>query len=178
VGADVFNSRAVERVYEVKKRPHHSPLPLVLANKEQVPVVASAIPPVAMVLMEHFWPGGLTLLLPSLPSVPAIVTAGTGRIAVRVPDLAIPNILVSRLGVPVIGTSANISTQPSALTAEEVEAQLGDTVDLIIDGGRCPGGIESTIVDVTVDEPVIVRHGAIPDAEIMEVLNIYKEGHP
>jgi L-threonylcarbamoyladenylate synthase len=175
LGASAFDSSAVERVFEVKQRPRHLPLPVILADEKQVSAVASVVSHVAMVLMKHFWPGGLTLILPSLSSVPVIVTGDTGNVAVRVPDHVIPVTLITRLGVPITGTSANVSTQPSALTAEEVRAQLGSTVDLIIDGGRCPGGVESTIVDVTVDVPVIVRHGAIPEAEIRSVLNNYKE---
>jgi L-threonylcarbamoyladenylate synthase len=175
LGASAFDSGAVERVYEVKQRPRHLPLPVLLAGEAQASIVASVISRSAAVLMKHFWPGGLTLILPKSASVPGNITGGTGQIAVRVPDHVIPITLISRLGVPVIGTSANVSTHPSVLTAEEVRAQLGSAVDLIIDGGRCPGGIESTVVDVTADVPVIVRRGAVSEAEIERVLNNFKE---
>ena len=175
LGASAFDSSAVERVYQVKQRPHHLALPLLLAHEKQVKVVASAVSRSAAILMEHFWPGGLTLIVPKSPSVPASVTGGTDKVAVRVPAHIVPIDLITEFGVPLIGTSANLSNQPSALTADEVRAQLGNAVDLIIDGGRCPGGIESTVVDMTGDVPVVVRHGAVAEAEIDKVLRDYEE---
>ena len=97
---------------------------------------------------------------------PDIVTAGGTTVAVRIPAHPVPIALVEGLGMPVLGTSANQSGKPSALTADEVYSQLGDKIDLVIDGGRCPGGRESTIVDVTGETPVILREGAIPVAEL------------
>jgi len=124
------------------------------------------VPEMAWRLIERFWPGGLTLVLPKRDTLPAIITAGGDKIAVRVPAHDVPLRLIRGLGRPIVGTSANISGKPNPLTAAEVEGQLDGKVDLIINGGRCPGGMESTVVDVTGESPVILRAGIIPEADI------------
>jgi L-threonylcarbamoyladenylate synthase len=174
LGADAFNPRAVERIYEVKKRPRHLPFPLLLADISQISTVAEQIPELVWFLARYFWPGGLTLLLPKAASLPAYLTSQS-TIAVRLPNHAIPLALIQNLGNPIIGTSANISGKPSILTADEVKQQLGDEVDFIIDGGKCPGGSESTIVDVTGEVPVILRQGIIPQYKIEQACKEYYE---
>jgi len=169
LGANAFRGSAVERVYEVKQRPRHMALPLLLADSADMAKVATNIPDLAWRLAERFFPGALTLVLWKSPAVPAIVTGGGDTIAVRVPNHPVPISLVKGLGAPIIGTSANLSGLPSPLTAQEVYEQFGGKVDLIIDGGRCPGGIESTVLDLTGDIPTIVREGAIPRQVIEEV---------
>ena len=177
LGADAFNQEAVEKIYKVKQRPFHLPLPILLADVTQISTVAGYVPDFAQFLIKHFWPGGLTLVLPRAESLPEIITSGSDKVAVRIPDHIIPVTIIRRLGMPVVGTSANISDEPSVLTAQEVAAQLGDKVDLIIDGGMCPGGMESTVVDVTGEVPVILRNGIIPDNKIENAYNEYsKEG--
>jgi len=165
LGADAFNSKAVERIYEIKKRPRHLPLPLLIGDMSQISIVAAPVPELALFLARRFWPGGLTLILPKTASLPTYLT-DQSTIAVRIPDHPIPLALIQGLGKPIIGTSANISGKSSALTAGEVKQQLGNGVDLIIDGGRCPAGGESTVVDVTGGEVVILRQGIIPEDEI------------
>lgn len=169
LGADAFNRQAVDRIYEIKGRPRQSPFPLLLADVSQVTEVAGSVPEIAWLLMEYFWPGGLTLVLPKRTHLPDYLTCGSATVAVRVPNHPVPLSLINGLGSPLIGTSANISGRPSVLTAEEVKAQLGKKLNLIIDGGRCPGGIESTIVDVTGEKPKILRHGLIPQEEVEKV---------
>lgn len=166
LGASANIPQAVERVYEVKKRPRHMPLSIFLAHMSQISDVAELIPPVAWLLAEKFLPGALTLVLHKSRSVPDIVTAGGTTVAVRIPAHPVPIALIEGLGAPVLGTSANLSGRPSALTAAEVYSQLGDKIDLVIDGGQCPGGRESTIVDVTGETPVVLREGAILVAEL------------
>jgi L-threonylcarbamoyladenylate synthase len=173
LGADVFNADAVAKIYDVKRRPRTIPLPVLIAEAEQVKLVASSVSRYARLLMRHFWPGGLTLVLPKAASLPDIVTAGDDKVAVRLPDHIVPLTIVRRLGKPIIGTSANVSNRPSPLTAQEVEQQLAGQVDLIIDMGRCPGGIESTVVDVTGEAPVVLRQGIVPEEEVMEVFREY-----
>jgi L-threonylcarbamoyladenylate synthase len=119
--------------------------------------------------MDAFWPGALTLVLPRAPLIPESVTGGGQGVAVRIPDHPVPRALAQGLGVPVVGTSANITGRPSPLTADDVREQLGDGVDFVIDGGRCPGGVESAVVDLT-GEPRLLREGAIPRLRIEEVL--------
>lgn len=169
LGACYNLSQAVGRVYAVKNRPRNMPLPLLLADISQIAGIAESIPPVAWQLIGHFFPGALTIVLPRSSLVPDFVTAGGATVAIRIPAHPVPVALAKGLGSPIVGTSANLSGKPSPLTAEEVYAQLGDKVDLIIDGGRCPGGKESTIIDVTGEIPVVRREGAIPIAELERI---------
>jgi L-threonylcarbamoyladenylate synthase len=154
LGADAFNAKAVERIFKVKRRPRNMALPVLLADVVQISEVAGIVPEVARVFIERFWPGGLTLVLPK---------------AGAIPDHEVPRALIRGLGAPIVGTSANISEGPAPVTSEEVRQQLGDGVDLIIDAGRCPGGVESTVVDVTSGSPVVLRGGIIPKGEIEKV---------
>ena len=172
LGACFDNLDAVKRIYEVKKRPYDMGLPLLVAGESQISEVVEYIPDVARLLIKRFLPGGLTLVLPRAQSVPDIVTGGGETVAVRIPAHPLTIALIRGVGKPVIGTSANVSGKPSAITAEEVRLQLGDEIDLIIDGGRCDGGRESTIVDVTEDIPRLLREGAISRAELEQVCRI------
>lgn len=169
LGAAMNLSKAVEKIYAVKGRPLSSALPILLADVSQITEVVSVVPPAAKCFIKHFFPGKLTLILPKSRAVPSSVTGGGDTVAVRVPDHPVPVALIKGLGCPIVGTSANLSGKPSALTAGEAANQLGDKIDLVIDGGTSPGGRESTIVDVTKDIPVIVREGAIPVEELRKV---------
>jgi L-threonylcarbamoyladenylate synthase len=169
VGAAINIEPAVERVYRIKGRPLSRALPILLADKSQIAEVAEIVPPLAWRLADRFFPGALTIVLFKSDSVPDIVTGGRKTVAVRVADHPIPTAVVRGLGVPIVGTSANLSGSPSALTAGEVRAQIGNRVDMIIDGGRCPGGIESTIIDVTGQTPRILRPGPITMEELKSV---------
>ena len=174
LGSDAFNPRAVERVYEIKNRPRDQGLPLLVADVEQLVTLAGPIPEVASFLARRFWPGGLTLVLSKKDSLTAHLASGP-TIAVRVPNHPVCLALIKGLGKPLTGTSANVSGQPAALTADEVEHQLRGRIDLIVNGGKCPGGKESTIVDVTCEPPTILRQGIIPSHEIDKAYNEYVE---
>jgi L-threonylcarbamoyladenylate synthase len=180
LGADAFNATAVERIYEIKNRPKHRQLPVLIADVERLTTLADPIPEIAWFLARRFWPGGLTLVLSKADSLPTYL-APESTIAVRVPDHLVCLAIIQHLGNPIIGTSANISGQPSALTAEEVRQQLGGKIDFIINGGKCPGGKESTVVDVTRESPRILRQGIIPSHEIdkahKEYLEVNSEAH-
>ncbi len=169
LGASAGIPEAVERVYKVKERPLNMPLPLLLADVSQITSVAEPATPIAWLLINSFLPGALTLVLPKSSSVPDIITAGGTTVAVRIPAHPVPIALIEGLGTPIVGTSANLSGKPSPLTAEEVYYQLGSKVDLVIDGGRCPGGKESTVVDVTGETPIVLREGAISREELKRV---------
>jgi L-threonylcarbamoyladenylate synthase len=169
LGACISIAQAVERVYQVKGRPRSMALPLLLADKSQIAQVAYPVPPIAWLLADKFLPGALTMVLPKAKSVPDIITGGGATVAVRIPAHPVPIALARGLGAPIVGTSANLSGKPSSLTAEEVYAQLGDKVDLIIDGGRCRSGKESTIVDLTGQTPVVLREGAISKEELKQI---------
>jgi L-threonylcarbamoyladenylate synthase len=172
LGASIFDEKAVRRVFEVKQRPFNMALPVIMTDVTQIKDVGVSLPEIATRLAQNFWPGALTLVIYKSKKVSDIVTANKNTIAVRVPDHPIPIAIINRLGVPLVGTSANVHGKPSPVTAAEVRSQLDDKVDLIIDGGRCPGGEASTIVDVTGEEPVILREGPIPFSEIKRVCKV------
>jgi len=171
LGADVFNDRAVTKVFTAKKRPPGMPLPVLIAETSQLRELVEVITPTAKILMDKYWPGGLTIVFNRAPAFHSLVLADSGKVAVRLPGHPVTLRLIQELGRPIVGTSANLHNSPAALTAAGVKKQLGDTVDFIIDGGPCPGGTESTIVDITVNPPVILRKGAIPEKEIMDLFN-------
>jgi L-threonylcarbamoyladenylate synthase len=160
LGASIAIDSAVERVYRIKGRPRRMALPLLLADLSQLDDVARSLPPSARLLAERFWPGPLTLVLFKSDAVSDIVSGSGKTIAVRIAAHPTPTALARGVSTAIVGTSANLSGQPSALTAEEARAQLGDKVDLIIDSD-CPGGKESTVVDLTGESPVILRQGAL-----------------
>ena len=174
LGADAFNAGAVDRIYDIKERPRDRQFPLLIADMESPAVLAGGFPPLAHVLAARFWPGGLTMVLPAAASLPVHLGTGPG-IAVRIPDHPVCLALIRGLGKAVIGTSANPSGHRPALTAAEVRQHFADNVECIIDGGRCPGGTESTVVDVTGRSPVILREGIIPAHEIERAYEEYLE---
>ena len=174
LGADAFNAVAVDRIYDIKGRRRDRQFPLLIADTESLAVLAGEIPEMARFLAGRFWPGGLTMVLPAAASLPAHLGTGPG-IAVRIPDHPVCLALIRGLGKAVIGTSANLSGQRPALTAAEIRQHLADKIDCIIDGGRCSGGKESTVVDVTGKAPVILREGIIPATEIERAYQEYQE---
>ena len=176
LGANASSHGAILRIYEAKRRPRRLALPLLLADVSQIPSVARDMPEIAWLLAKHFLPGGLTLVLYKSPSVSSLITGGSEKIAVRVPAHPIPIALLEGLDAPITGTSANLTGRPSPLTTQEVHNQLGDMVDLIIDG-ECPGGVVSTVIDITTDPIRILREGAISSEEISRVCEAtVKEG--
>ena len=172
LGASANILQAVEQVYRVKQRPPNMALPLLLANMSQISEVAEPVPPIVWLLADRFLPGALTIVLYKSSSVSDIITAGGRTVAVRIPAHSVPVTLARGLGVPIVGTSANLSGKPSALTADEVRTQFGDKVDLVINGGKCPGGRESTIIDVTGETPILLREGAVSRDELERVCKI------
>jgi L-threonylcarbamoyladenylate synthase len=161
LGAAGLDAVAVRRVFAVKGRPASMPLLLLVDSRAMAASVATEIPPRAGELMARHWPGALTLVLAAAPGVPAEVTAGTGTVGVRVPAHAVARALVRALGEPVTAPSANPTGAPPPVTAGEVLAQLGGAIDLILDAGATPGGTPSTVLDVTVDPPRVIRQGAV-----------------
>ncbi len=157
--------RAVKKLFEAKKRPPDQAVPLLIASTDDVALVARNVPNIAHLLMESFWPGALTIVLSKAPSFRSAAVGET--VGLRVPDHETPRVLVRLLGAPITGTSANVSGEPEPLSADDVRAQLGEAVDLVIDGGRCAGGRPSTVVDCTVEPPRIVREGAIDREELV-----------
>jgi L-threonylcarbamoyladenylate synthase len=171
VGAHAFDAEAVERLYTAKERPRDRAIPILLASPADLPHVAREVPPAARRLADAFWPGALTLILLRQPTLPAILTAGGDSVAVRVPDHTAPRALIAALGAPLAATSANLSGQPSPITAAAAAAQLGGRVALILDGGPCSGGVPSTVLDLTCDPPRTLRPGPVTDAMLRAILS-------
>ncbi len=161
LGANALDPSAVARIFEAKGRPATDPLIVHIADAGQLAVLAAAVPPSARALAAAFWPGPLTLILPKRPVVPDSVTAGLGTVAVRVPAHAVALALLQAAGVPVAAPSANRFSRPSPTRAAHVLADLDGRVDVVIDGGPTSIGIESTIVDCSLDPPVLRRPGGV-----------------
>jgi len=174
LGARIDSETAIKKIFKAKGRSHGQPLPILIADAEQLRQIAAQIPPLAWKLAERFWPGGLTIVVPKAPQISDLISAGGSTVAVRLPKHPVPVALIRGLGMPIIGTSANLSGQPSPVTAEDVITQLGEKLDFVIDGGCCPGGKESTIIDLTQQPPRILREGAIPRKEIEKLLTPLK----
>ena len=165
IGAHGLNGEAVERLYVIKGRPGEKAIPLLLASADDVMQAAREVPPAGRALMRRYWPGALTLVLPKQPHLPLAVTA-TDTVAVRVPNHPVVRALIRALGAPLAATSANRSGEPELLDAQAIAGALGAQLDLILDGGALAGGVPSTVVDVTVEPPRVLRAGAIPSEEI------------
>jgi L-threonylcarbamoyladenylate synthase len=169
LGAAASDERAVARAFAVKDRLSEKALPLLLADAEDMAPLCAEVPPTAKLLAERFWPGPLTLVLRRAPAFRSAALGGGDNVALRVPDHPFLRELIRALGEPITGTSANRSGRPSCRTAGEVERELGDAVDLIIDGGPSRVGRESTVVDITADVLKMVREGGISRREIERV---------
>lgn len=161
LGADAFQKGAVEAIFEAKGRPADNPLIVHVARHSQVSQVVSDVPPVADVLIEQFTPGPLTLILPKHPSIPSVVTAGLDTVGVRIPRHEVGRPFLRMADTPVAAPSANRSGRPSPTSWEAVEEDLGGRIACILQGGRTEAGVESTVLDCTVDPPVILRPGAV-----------------
>ena len=161
LGAAALDHRAVRRVFEVKGRPPSMPLLVLVDSEAMVGRVALEIPARARALITRHWPGALTLVLRASAGLPAELTAGTGTVGVRLPAHATARALVRALGAPVTAPSANPTGAEPPTTAGAVLAHFGDALDLVLDGGPTSGGAPSTVVDVTVDPPRVIRQGAV-----------------
>lgn len=176
MGTDAFNASAVERLYRIKNRSPQQAFPVLISDISQLSTMSRNISGIAWFMARRFWPGGLTLVLPIAASVPAYLASGS-TIALRVPNHRVCLALLQLLGNPLIGTSANISGAPAALSADEVEQHMGAEVDFIIKGGDRPSATESTIVDVTGGAPVVLRPGIIPEYQIDRAHREYMEAN-
>lgn len=162
LAVDAFNSEALARLSQVKGTGEGSPILLLLADASQVALVSDAPPALFGPLAARFWPGPLTLVIPASARLPQLVSAGQGTVGVRVPGLALPRRLAAALGRPITGTSANVHGRLPCRTAVEVAENFPDGVAMILDGGPTPGGAPSTLLDLSVQRPRILREGQIP----------------
>ncbi len=172
LGADVFNPRAVARIFEIKKRPAFDPLIVHVADPGDTKKLWKDIPPLAEKLMRGFWPGPLTLVLSKQVEVPDIVTAGLSTVGVRMPRHPAALGLIRRFGKPVAAPSANIFGRTSPTSAEAVAEQLADAPDLILDGGRTEVGVESTVLKIEGDRCVLLRPGGVTVEELSQWVRV------
>lgn len=161
LGANALDPTAVRGIFWAKGRPATNPLIVHITDEAQLTKVVASWPPIAHQLAERFWPGPLTLVVPKNPVLPDEVTAGGSTVAVRHPAHPVAQALIQAADVPIAAPSANRSTEISPTRAEHVLKSLGGRIDLILDAGPCPAGIESTVVDLTEDCPRILRPGPI-----------------
>jgi L-threonylcarbamoyladenylate synthase len=168
VGALAFDDKAVESIYKAKDRPIEKAIPVLIGDAEDITKISSGVPLIAKKLAERFWPGPLTIVVPKHLSLPDSVSA-TNTVGVRVPDHVVARSVLRAAG-PMAVTSANLSGQPSPSTAQEVFAQLNGRIALIVDGGKTPGGVPSTLVDCTGPQPIVVRQGPISLNQILFIM--------
>lgn len=164
LGVSAYHEQAIQKVFAIKGRTFDKPLPLIICGESMLEEVAAHIHACARMLIDTFWPGPLTLILKASDKIPPPLTAHTGTVAVRDSSHPLARMLVKAARMPITSTSANVSGDASCSSAGEVAQQLGGSIDLIIDGGATPGGLPSTIVDITSSPPCIVREGAVSSA--------------
>lgn len=169
LGANPLDEKAVEKIFTIKQRSPGKPILTLVASMGQLHTLAAKITPDAEKLIETLWPGPLTLLFRARPHLPPNLTAGSGKIGVRLPANDLTLKLIEIAGHPLTAPSANFSGTKNLKTAEEVQKSLGETVDLIVDGGPTPGRKESSILDTTVSPPELLREGEITKEEIEAV---------
>ena len=172
LGANALDAKAVARVFEAKGRPSTSPIIVQVSDRAMIEQVASSWPDTARILADRFWPGPLTLVVPKMSEVPDIVTAGLPTVGVRMPAHPVALALIEAAQVPIAAPSANRFTGISPTTAEHVRRSLGDRVDYILDGGPCPVGIESTVLSLVNEIPVLLRPGGISRQQIEELIGL------
>ena len=170
LGANGLNPEAVAKIFVAKGRPQDNPLILHIADAGELNALCHGIPEAAYKLAERFWPGPLTMVLPARDCVPKCTTAGLPTVAVRCPDCEVTRQIIRLAGVPVAAPSANLSGKPSTTTAQHVLDDHNGKIPLIVDGGPCRVGVESTIVDLTEDRPRLLRPGGITPEQLLEVL--------
>lgn len=184
LGANALDPAAVARVFEVKGRPRFDPLIVHLARPGDLDRYAAAPDPRARALVERFWPGPLTLVLPrrapapGRPAIPDIVTAGLDTVALRMPDHPVALALLAAAGLPLAAPSANPFGYVSPTTAAHVVEQLGEQVDLVLDGGPCRVGVESTVLALTPGRPRLLRPGGVPVEALEALLGPIDAGGP
>lgn len=170
LGADALNPYAVAEIFEVKNRPTFDPLIVHVADMRQAEILVQKFPSAALKLVEKFWPGPLTVVLPKSPMVPDIVTSSLPSVAIRVPNHPLALELIRESGRPIAAPSANLFGQVSPTTAEHVRKSFGNKIEMILDGGPCRIGVESTVVSFINKEPMLLRPGGAPLEEIQALI--------
>ena len=169
LGADALNPKAVQKLFEIKKRPLDKPILVLVKDIDSIKEIAENIPQSAERIMEKFWPGSVTIILKAIPDLPNALTAGTGKIGVRIPQNTVAFELVKAFGNPLTGTSANISGEQGCSNISDLHMDIKTQLDLILDAGALKKGKGSTVVDVTVHPPNILRDGEVLATAIQDL---------
>lgn len=170
LGAHAFSAPAVNKIFEAKQRPPQNPLLVHISNPEQAEKLVTSLPPAALQLMDRFWPGPLSLILPARMEVPPVVRGGKTSVGLRMPSHPAALALLEKTG-PVAAPSANLSGHPSPVTAEHVRADLDGKIAAILDAGPTGGGVESTVLDLSADSYTVLRRGGISIEAIEDILH-------
>lgn len=170
LGADAFNPTAVRKVFEAKNRPPDNPLIVHISNSDQLMELTDFLPEIGKIITDAYWPGPLTIVVKASKFVPGIVTGGLETVAVRMPNNKVALKLIEALDKPIVGPSANLSGKPSPTSAEHVFHDLNGKIDLILDAGSTEIGVESTVIDITVCPPLILRFGGLTKEKIEQLI--------
>ena len=170
LGADIRNEESLLRIYDIKGRPNDMALPVLVSGWEMVRSISSEVNVIGEKLAARFWPGQLTLVIRANDNLSTILTGGRGTIAVRQPDHWIAQQIIEQVGNPIVGTSANLSGSPDLVEASDLDSELGDLVDRIITCGLKPFGVGSTVVDITGEQPKLLRETSISIEDIQSAL--------
>ncbi len=170
LGADALNPSAVAKIFEAKKRPPDNPIIVHIADKQDVHRLARTVPKIAEILMARFWPGPLTLVLKRSDQVPDTTVVGLDTVAIRMPSNRVALALIKESGTPIAAPSANLAGKPSPTEAQHVLDDLAGKIDVVLDAGPARIGVESTVVDLTVSPPEVLRAGGTPYEKLKEVL--------
>ncbi len=176
LGVDPFKEEALERLYRIKGRSSQAPVSLLVRDTLMLRSVVKEISPAAEIIINTFLPGPLTVVLPARDTIPERLTAGTGKIGIRISAYPLISHLFSRFPYPLTTTSVNPSGRPAAKDAKEILAYFREGIDCLLDAGPMPGGVGSTVVDITEDEPVILREGVISSDQIIKALSAPGQG--
>ena len=170
LGADAMNPDAVARIIEIKQRPQDNPILVLIHSKQQLKMLVEEISPIADLIMEEFWPGKVTLVFDVKDILPGLLTAQTGKIGVRLPGHPVAAAILQQIKGPLTGTSANVSGCPGCNSVPDMDPRIIGKVDLVLDAGKLQGGVGSTVVDVTVEPPRILREGQVTANQIRRAL--------
>lgn len=172
LGADATNEKAIEKIFAAKGRNFKNPISLIIGKPDDIHPLVKDIPVSAKKLMDAFWPGALTIVFQASDKISPLLTAGSGKIGLRVSSHPLALKIVQKLKKPLTATSANQSGAPECSDASDVIVQIGDKIDAIVNGGQTEGGKASTLIDITCDPPVILREGVISRKTIEKCINL------
>ena len=171
LGTNALNLEAVDRVFAIKQRPSNKPLSVLINHQNDLSLLVRNMPQAALSIMERFWPGDITIVFEANAALPLNLTAGTGKIGVRLPQYPVAVALTNAVKGPITATSANLTGRGGCSRVSDLDPLVADKLDLILDVGQLEGGTGSTVIDVTFDVPKILREGAVPAKNIFAILD-------